>query len=133
MANNSNEITKAFCALGDYFSRMGGAARYFNMPESDIPLYIACQLASKHCPSFEQNEYVVPQFIEAASPVLKEVHSHLEVVTAQGDELAGLICEFVNFVNSKLKEHDRSSRWNRFTEWSSRTYAQPIIPHDAAR
>ena len=133
MPNSSHEITKAFWALGDYFSRMGGAARYFNMPESDIPLYIACQLATKHCPSFEPKDYVASQFVEAASPVLEKVHSHLELVTAQGSELAGLICEFVNFANSKLKEHDRSAQWKRFTEWSNRTYAQPIIPPDAAR
>ena len=124
MSNSSSEITKAFWALGDYFSRLGGAARYFNMPESDIPLYIACQLANKHSPSFEPREYVGRQFVEAASPVLKEVHSHLELVNAQGNELAGLIYEFVNFANSKLKEHDRSAEWNRFSEWSNRTYAQ---------
>lgn len=123
MENSSDEITKAFWVLGDYFSRMGGAARYFNMPESDIPLYIACQLAVRHCPAFEPREYVAHQFIEAASPVLREVHSHLELITAESDELAHLISQFVNFANSKLKKHDRSSDWNRFTEWSSRTYA----------
>lgn len=133
MSNSSHEITKAFWALGDYFSRLGGAARYFNMPESDIPLYIACQLAVKHSSSFEPKDYVADQFVEAASPVLEKVHSHLELVTAQDNELAGLICEFVNFANSKLKEHDRSTRWNRFTERSIRTYAQPIIPPGAAR
>ena len=130
MSNNSHEITKAFWALGDYFSRLGGAARYFNMPESDIPLYIACQLANKHSPSFEPKDYVVHQFLEAASPVLKDVHSHLDLVSAQGNELAGLIYEFVNFANSKLKEHDRSAKWIRFSEWSNRTYAQLIIPPD---
>lgn len=133
MSNSSHEITKAFWALGDYFSRLGGAARYFNMPESDIPLYIACQLANKHSPSFEPRDYVIHQFVEAASPVLKEVHFHLELVHAQGDELASLIFEFVNFANSKLKEHDRSAQWDRFSEWSIRTYAHPIIPRDAAR
>lgn len=133
MSNSSHEITKAFWALGDYFSRLGGAARYFNMPESDIPLYIACQLAKKHSPSFEPRDYIIPQFVEAASPVLKEVHAHLELVSAQGNELADLIYEFVNFANSKLKEHDRSTQWNRFCKWSNCTYAQPIIPPDTAR
>lgn len=133
MSNSSHEVTKAFWALGDHFSRLGGAARYFNMPESEIPLYIACQLAVKHSPSFEPNDYVADQFVEAASPVLEKVHSHLESVTAQGSELAGLICEFVNFANSKLRELDRSVRWKRFSEWSMRTYAQPITPSDAAR
>ena len=132
MSNSSHEITRAFWALSDYFSRLRGTARYFNMPESDIPLYIACQLANKLSPSFEPKDYVVHQFEEAVPPVLKEVHSHLELVNAQGNELAGLIFEFVNFANSKLKEHDRSTQWKRFSEWSKRTYAQPIIPPDAA-
>ena len=133
MSNSSNEITKAFWALGDYFSRLGGAGRYFNMPESDIPLYIACQLAHIHSPSFEPKEYVSPQFMEAASPVLEEVHTHLNRVSVQDGELAGLIYEFVSFANSKLKENDRSSRWNKFCEWVSRTDAQPGSQPDAAR
>ena len=128
MSNSSNEIMKAFWALGDYFSRLGGAGRYFNMPESDIPLYIACQLASKHSPSFEQSNYVTSQLIEAASPVLKQVHSHLELVNAQGDEFSTMIYEFVLFANSKLKENDRSSRWNEFSEWVNRTCAQTGSP-----
>jgi hypothetical protein len=131
MSNSSHEIIKAFWVLGEYFSRMGGAARYINMSESDIPLYIACQLATKHCSSFESKDYVASQFIDAASPVLEKVHSHLELVTTQGSELAGLICEFVNFANSKLKEYDRSAQWNRFTEWSNRTYTQQYAPKDA--
>lgn len=133
MSNSSNEITKAFWALGDYFSRLGGAGRYFNMPESDIPLYIACQLAHIHWPSFDPTEYVVPQFMEAASPVLEKVHTHLDRVKAQDGELAGLIYDFVSFANSKLKENDRSSRWNKFCEWVNRTYVQPINPPDAAQ
>lgn len=133
MSNSSNEITKAFWALGDHFSRLGGAGRYFNMPESDIPLYIACQLAHIHWPTFDPKEYVVPQFMEAASPILEKVHTHLDRVRAQDGELADLIYDFVSFANSKLKENDRSSRWNKFCEWVDRTYAQPINPPDAAQ
>jgi hypothetical protein len=124
MSNNLREITRAFWALGDYFSRMGGAARYSNMPDSDIPLYIACQLANQHSPSFDPKEFIYYKFIEAASPVLMEVHSHLELVNAQDNELAGLIYEFVNYADSKLKMHDRSAEWNRFLEWSNLSYAQ---------
>lgn len=129
MSNSLREINKIYRALsdlGDYFSRLGGGARYLNMYESDIPLYIACQLAKKHSPFFEPNDYVGHKFIDATSPVLKKVHSHLDLVSAQGDELAGLIYEFVTFANSKLKKHDRSVEWNRFSEWSNCTYAQSI-------
>lgn len=132
MSNNSNEITKAFWALIDYFSRLGGAGRYFNMSESDIPLYLVCQLAHMHWSCFEPKEYVDPQFMEAASPVLEEVHNHLKRVKAQDGDLAGLIYEFVSYANSKLKENDRSYRWNKFCEWVSRTDAQPGRQPDAA-
>ncbi len=133
MSSNSHEIILAFWALGNYFSRLGGAARYFNMSESDIPLYIACQLAKRHSSSFEPRDYLNHQFIEAALPVLKEVHSHLELVKTQDDELAGLVYEFTNYANSKLKADDRSARWDQFVEWVNQTYAQPIIPPDAAQ
>ena len=125
MSNNSHEITKAFWALGDYFSRLSGGARYLNMTESDIPLYIACQLAKKHSQSFVPERFVVSQFDEAASPVLKEVHAHLDCLSAEQDELARHIVEFVTYVDSKLKEDDRSTRWKDFCEWAIREYARP--------
>ena len=122
MSNNRTEITRAFWVLGDYFSCLGGARRYFNMPESDIPLYIACQLMDKHFPSFEPDDYLVPQFMEAADPILDNVHVHLNKVNAQDDELANLTYEFVCFANSKLKVVDRSYRWERFCDWLSVAY-----------
>jgi len=136
MSNSSQELTKvvwAHRALWGHFRLMGGAARYPGFSESDVPLYIACQLAKQHSLAFEPMDYVDPEFVEAASPVLEQVHSHLELVSAQGNELAGLIYKFVNFANSRLEEHVRSYQWDRFSEWTKRTYAQPIIPPDAAR
>ena len=114
--SNSHEVSKAFWALGDYFSRLGGSARYFNMPESDIPLYIACQLTRKHSSYFDQKEYVENQFIDAAAPVLWEVHLHLDKVTAQDDELIALIHDFTKYSDSKLKPQDRSPRWKGLSE-----------------
>jgi hypothetical protein len=122
MPSNSHEITLAFWALGDYFSRLGGAARYFNMSESEIPLYITCQLAKKLTSAFEPRDYVSDQFVESAQPVLAVVHSHLEKVTAQADELVDLIHEFVDYVDSKLKAQDRAASWDRFVEWFAQTY-----------
>ncbi|MDD2919313.1 hypothetical protein [Rhodoferax sp.] len=127
MPNRSHEIIKAFWALGDYFSRLGGAARYFNMSESEIPLYIACRLSKKLTSAFEPRDYVSDQFVKSASPVLGVVHSHLEMVTAQADELVGLIQEFIGYVNSKLKPEDRSARWDRFVEWFTQAYGQSNV------
>ncbi len=120
MTNNSHELTRAFNVLGDYFSRLGGAARYLDMSESDIPLYIACQLVLKHSSIFDQRDYIIDQFLEAAAHILPEVHSHLDKVTAQDKELERLICEFVDFANSKLK-HDRTERWDHFVKWVNQT------------
>ena len=117
MATDSHEITMAFWALGDYFSRLGGSARYFNMPESDIPLFIGCELAKRISPEFDQREYVVDVFVKAANPVMAEVQSHLGKVVAESEELTPLIYEFVRHIDNKLKPQDRSARWERFVAW----------------
>lgn len=117
MATDSHEITMAFWALGDYFSRLGGSARYFNMPESDIPLFIGCELAKRVSPEFDQKEYVADVFVGAAHPVLAEVQSHLGKVVAEPEQLAPLIYDFVRHVDKKLKPQDRSARWDKFIAW----------------
>lgn len=130
MSNRSHQITKiitAFWTLGDYFSRLGGAARYFNMSESEIPLYVACQLSKKLTSGFEPRDYVSDQFVKSASPVLADVHAQLEMLSAQANELVGLIHEFIGYVNSKLKPEDRSDRWNRFVVWFTQTYSQSTL------
>jgi hypothetical protein len=133
MSDGSREINWAYCELGDYFSRLGGAGRYRGMPESDIPLYIACQLVRMECSYFESRDYVVPEFMKAAEPVLKKVQAHLDRVTARDRELTILICEFVNYANKNLKEHDHSHRWREFCEWFGSNYPQPPITSNFAR
>jgi len=133
MANSSQEITKAFWALGDHFSRLGGAARYPNMDESDIPLYIGCQLAAKASASLPASDWVSAQFLEAASPVLKEVHAHLGAVTDRPEELAVLLPQFVEYANSRLKAKDRSNRWERFVKWVDQSFASSVAPETASK
>ena len=133
MATSSQEITKAFWALGDHFSRLGGAARYPNMDESDVPLYIGCQLAGKSSPSFPVPDLVSAQFLEAAAPVLKEVHAHLSAVTDRPEELAVLLPQFVDYANSRLKAEDRSNRWERFVKWVNQSLASSIVPVKAPK
>lgn len=126
MATDSHEITMAFWALGDYFSRLGGSARYFNMPESDIPLFIGCELAKRISPEFDQRQYVVNEFVMAANPVMAEVQSHLDKVMAESEELTKLICDFVHHIDNKLKLQDRSDRWERFIAWVN-THSNSLI------
>jgi hypothetical protein len=114
----SHNITKAYWALGDYFSRLGGAARYRNMPESDIPLFIGCELAGILAADFNRDEYLGSEFLDAANPVIAEVLAHLSKVEAQSDELANLLVDFVSHVDGKYRPQHRSIRWERFLEWA---------------
>lgn len=59
----SHRITRAYWSLGDYFSRLGGSARYRNMPESDIPHFIGCELAKGISAEFNRDEYLAREFL----------------------------------------------------------------------
>ena len=59
----SHSITRAYWSLGDYFSRLGGSARYRNMPESDIPHFIGCELAKRISAEFNRDEYLAREFL----------------------------------------------------------------------
>jgi hypothetical protein len=133
MENNSHKIWIALCELEDYFSQLGGSAQYLNMSKSEIPLYIACKLAEKYSSSFDLREYISQQFVDAASPVLEKVHSHLKAVNAEHIELANLILDFVNHANSRLNRQDRTFMWIRFTELAIREYAQQGTPNDSPK
>ncbi len=74
MSNDATQdITTAYWDLGDYFSRLGWAGRYWNMPESDIPLFIGCELAKKISSDFDETEYLNGMFLDAAAPVLDKI------------------------------------------------------------
>ena len=130
MTKNSDTITKAYWALGDYFSRLGGSARYFDMSESDIPLYIGCELAKRASSTFQHSEYLTGQFLQAAAPVIPEVQKHLSSVTASPTELAQLIYDFAVHVDKKYKSQHRSARWERFLAFVSEFVAQQGAPAD---
>lgn len=130
MTKNSDTITKAYWALGDYFSRLGGSARYFDMSESDIPLYIGCELAKRASSTFQHSEYLTGQFLQAAAPVIPEVQKHLSSVTASPTELAQLIYDFAVHVDKKYKSQHRSARWERFLAFVSAFVVQQGAPAD---
>ena len=128
MTEDSRELWEALCELGDYFHRLGGSARYFNMSESEIPLYVAACLMQRHMPSFEPREFIDRRFLEVASPVLDKAHAHIGAVSAEGGSLADLILEFVRYADSKLKPQDRSSQWNRFVDMVNKMSSQQGVP-----
>ncbi|MDY6830288.1 MAG: hypothetical protein SWC96_00340 [Thermodesulfobacteriota bacterium] len=128
MTKDSQELWKALCELGDYFSRLGGSARYFNMSESEIPLYVASRLMQRYMPSFELEDFIDRRFLEAASPVLDKADAHIDAVSVKGGALVDLIIEFIRYADSKLKLQDRSSQWNRFIEVAYKMGAQHGAP-----
>jgi len=122
MKNDFIAIWSALNVLEDYFSRLGGSARYFNMSESEIPLYIGCFLIQRIDLAFEIDSFVATQFVSAAEPILKEVHLHLNTVNSTDKEYIELIKEFINYSGSKLKPQDKSGRWIDFSKWFEQNY-----------
>src|SRR3972149_3581565 len=117
MSTDVQKLWGAFSILGDHFSRLGGAARYRNMPESDIPLYIGCQLAASISPAFDRSQYISPAFLESAKPVLAEVNATIAEIQQPPDTFATLLAEFVSYAEQKVKGSDRAESWCRFVEW----------------
>ena len=123
MDNDSRALWTALGELSDHFSRLGGAARYFGMSESDIPLYVACTLAQRDAPSTDLGRFIDQRFLEAAAPALEKTNGHIAAVGAKGEKLSALLREFCSYADSKLKAHDKSFRWQEFIDWAQRNSA----------
>ena len=87
MGSNKNLTWRAMCELGDYFSRLGGAARPFNMAESEIQLYIGYRIIESNDDSFDAYEYSNQPFLKAAEPVIERANSFIKEVTLKDSEL----------------------------------------------
>ncbi len=127
-----HELWMALFTLEDHFHRLGGSARFNGMSDSDIPLYVGCQLAKKMSSDFSQEEYVISKFMEAASRVLPEINSRIESIEAEETELLLLLEDFLHYVNPKLNKRERAESWSRFSQWVSEhtpnTSLQPTSP-----
>lgn len=121
--NDSRALWTALAELSDHFSRLGGAARYFGMSESDIPLYVACILAQQDATSADVSSFIDQRFLKAAAPALEKVNGHIAEVGVKGEKLSALLQEFCSYADSNLKAHDRSLRWREFVEWAQRNSA----------
>ena len=88
------------------------------MPESDIPLYIGCQLAASISPAFDRSQYISPAFLASATPVLTEVNETIAEIHQPPDMLATLLAEFVRYAEQNGKGSDRAESWCRFVEWA---------------
>ena len=113
----SNNITRAYWSVGDYFSRLGGSARYFNMPESDIPLLVGCELALRISQDFNASDYLPRELTTAAEPIIEDARKHLNDISVGQEEMVSLLTDFINYVDAKYRPQHRSRRWKMFMEW----------------
>lgn len=104
--------------LGDHFSRLGGAARYPGMPESDIPLFIGCGLAQRIEPDFDETEFVTRKLAVAAEPVVPKVKDRLDRISASPEEMLELLLDFIDLAEKKLGSQHSSYRWEEFKQWA---------------
>jgi len=115
--NDARALWSALSELGEHFSRLGGAARYVGMSDSDIPLYVACTVAQRNGQSIDLGRFIDQRFPDAAAPALERANCHIAAVGAKGDKLAALVREFCSHADSKLKAQDKSPRWKEFVRW----------------
>jgi len=102
------------CELGDYFSRLGGAARPRNMAESEIHLYIACKIIELNDETFYSSEYLDQTFIKAATPLIEKTNSCLSNISLPATELMPFVMVFFKYADGKLNSIDKTSRWHAF-------------------
>lgn len=117
MSTDVEKMWSALSILVNHFSHLGGAARYRDMTESDIPLYIGCQLAAAISPSFDMSQYIGSTFLESAKPVLAEVNGKIMKIEQPPEELTTLLADFVSYVEQRVNWSDRADSWCRFVEW----------------
>ena len=120
---NQNLAWRAMCELGDYFSRLGGAARPFNMAESEIHLYIGYKLLEINHAPIDGSEFVEQEFIKAAKPVVDTANDFLTEIKLSNTELIPFVLDFYEHADKKLKETDKTLRWVRFGEYLKKNNA----------
>jgi hypothetical protein len=114
MNENQNHTWRAMCELGDYFSRLSGAARPHNMAESEIHLYIACKIIELNDETFNSGEYIDRAFIKAATPVIEKANSYLSNISLPTTELMTFVMDFYKYADEKLNSIKKTSRWEAF-------------------
>lgn len=118
-------IWTAFCDLGDWFSRLGGAAAYPNFHEVDVGILMVVLLKTKSqdptrwkeavasqgrsllSPHHAISEMIPRALLENAEHVLGRVIARLDTLTLSPD----VIGEFVGYIDSRLHT-GAPARWN---------------------
>jgi len=115
--DNRNLILRATSELGDWFSRLGGGNRYFNMVESEIFLYVACKTLDQHSGTSFVDEYVHPSFIEHGQKPIIKSNEYISKVSASEQEVKDLVLSYLLNFDEKLRKNDEISiRWTDFIQ-----------------
>lgn len=117
MTNKTDQqlMQRATWDLGDWFSRMGGAARYCGMKEADIFLYVATSVAEKACLIPDRKDYISNEFIRAAKSATERADHKLNQLQSSTVTLEELVVEYIDHYDQKL-ENERSPEWIRFCQ-----------------
>ncbi len=117
-------IWTALCDLGDWFSRLGGAAAYPHFHDADLGILLVVLLKTKSQDPIRWKEVVASQgrsllrphdslsalvpgsLIESAEHILGDVITRLDKLTLEPD----VIGEFVLYIDSRLRT-DVPARW----------------------
>ena len=128
---NAHEIWLALGDLGDWFSRLGGAARYRSFQNSDLGILMVVLLRAKlndkprwdeisasqghslQKPHDEAATLIPRQLIENAGKVLESVVARLDKLEFKSDsEKQELLRDFARYIDSRLGE-DVPTSWRR--------------------
>lgn len=119
MNKNQELAWKAVCELGDYFSRLGGAARPFNMAESEIFLYVCSKTLEINGKPIVASEVLYDDFIKAAKPIISKVDAFLTQINIPAPQVVTFVHGFYIFADKKLKDTDKTTRWIKFGQYLS--------------
>jgi hypothetical protein len=127
MNKYQNHTLRAMYELGDYISRLGGAARPFNIAESEIQLYIACTIIELNDGTFNPGEYLDQAFVEAATPIIEKVNLYLSSISLSATELMLFVMDFYKYADDKLNSIEKTPRWQAFGAYLRKRITQHLL------
>ena len=110
-------VREATNELGDYFSRLGGSARYQGMEETDIPMFVCfliAELANLDLNSFDY--HWVQTFKRHGEGSVAKAKEILASRTWTKDIATRAIDSYVVQVNKVLRTNSHGQRWINFLE-----------------
>lgn len=101
--------------LGDYFSRLGGSARYQGMEETDVPLFVCfliAELSKLDLSSFEYNW--VKNFERHGESSVVKARKILALMPWSKETGTDAINSYIGKINKSFRKNDANRRWANF-------------------